>query len=96
MAVAASALLFSSCGSLGTVGSVFTNTVEPVAATSNTFGTKVGTAEVKSFVGVVAIGDGGIHEAAKNGGIKKISHIDVKTFSVMGVYTCKTYFVYGE
>ena len=33
---------------------------------------------------------------AKNGNITKISHIDRKTFNVLGVYTEYEYFVYGE
>ncbi len=85
-----------SCGSLGAVGSVYTDTTVPVAVTSNQLGTKVGEAKVTSYVGVVALGDGGVKAAAKKAGITKVSHVDVHTFSVLGVYTVQTYLVYGN
>ena len=72
------------------------DTTEPTAVTSNTLGTKVGQAEALSVLGVAAVGDAGIEKAAKQAGIKKISHVDKKTFSVLGLFTKVTYTVYGE
>ncbi|MBQ5387852.1 MAG: hypothetical protein IIU55_02075, partial [Paludibacteraceae bacterium] len=43
-----------------------------------------------------AVGDAGIQKAAKQAGITKISHVDKKVFSVLGLFTKVTYTVYGE
>ena len=85
-----------SCGSVGLVGAVYMDTTEPTAVTSNNLGTKVGQAEALSVLGVAAVGDAGIEKAAKQAGIKKVSHIDKKTFSILGLFTKITYTVYGE
>lgn len=85
-----------SCGTVGLVGAVYMDTTEPTAVTSNNLGTKVGQAEALSVLGVAAVGDAGIEKAAKQAGIKKVSHIDKKTFSVLGLFTKITYTVYGE
>lgn len=84
------------CAAIGTVGSVYTDTTIPVAVTSNQLGSKVGEAKVTGILGVVALGDGGVQAAAKKAGITKVSHVDVKTFSILGVYTVQTYLVYGN
>lgn len=92
----ACALALTSCGAVGLVGAVYMDTTEPTAVTSNTLGTKVGQAEALSVLGVAAVGDAGIEKAAKQAGIKKVSHVDKKTFSVLGLFTKVTYTVYGE
>lgn len=92
----ACALALTSCGTVGLVGAVYMDTTEPTAVTSNTLGTKVGQAEALSVLGVAAVGDAGIEKAAKQAGIKKVSHVDKKTFSVLGLFTKVTYTVYGE
>lgn len=69
----------------------------PVTATSNNVGKKCGSATATSFLGVLCFnGDCSIDAAAKNGGIKKISHVDMKVFNVLGVYQTTTTIVYGE
>lgn len=71
--------------------------VNPLAATSNTVGTKCGKASYPVFLSVLTFGgDASINTAAKNAGIKKISHVDVKTTSILGLYGTKTTYVYGE
>lgn len=71
--------------------------VMPMAATSNSVGTKCGTAtEVKVFGLFPFKGDHGINAAAKNGGITKISHVDVEQFNAFNVFTKTTTRVYGE
>mgnify|MGYP003305355399 CR=1 FL=1 len=39
---------------------------------------------------------GASKKAAKEAGITKVSHVDKKTFSVLGVFTKVTYTVYGN
>lgn len=72
--------------------------VAPLTATSNNVGSKCGTATETRILGFFPFaGDHGINAAAKNGGIKKISHVDVETYSLLGpVYTKTTTKVYGE
>lgn len=72
--------------------------VAPMAATSNNVGAKCGTATETRILGFFPFyGDHGINSAAKNGGIKKISHVDVEEFNVLGyIYTKTTTKVYGE
>ena len=78
------------------VGAVYTAYSEPELVTSNVVGSKVGTAQTTSILGIIATGDGSIEKAAKSAGITKISHVDKKTSSVLGIYTTCKYFVYGE
>ncbi len=94
--LAAVTLSFSSCGTVGMIGALYTGTTTPEAVTGNIVGNKVGTATAWSVLGMVAAGDGGINKAAKEAGITKISHVDVKTVSILGIFTTQKYFVYGE
>lgn len=90
------ALGMTSCGAVGLVGVVYTGYTEPAAVTSNELGTKVGQAQALSVLGVAAAGNAGIEKATKKAGITKVSHIDKKVMSVLGLFTKVTYTVYGE
>ncbi len=92
-AIAAVALSVASCGSMGMI---YTDYTAAGTATSNTVGSKVGQSQRTSVLGLVAIGNSGIDAAAKAGGIKKISHVDVREFSVLGLFSTVTTYVYGE
>ncbi len=87
--------LFTSC-STGDFASIYAGYTQPVAATSNPVGKKVGTSSRSNILGWITTGDGGIDKAAKEGGIKKISHVDQKTTSVLCLFTNKKTVVYGE
>lgn len=89
------AITMSSC-SVGMVGAIYTDYTAPTIATANTVGTKVGESSSFDVLGLVSIGDGGIAEAAKNGGITKISHVDTKTTSILHLFTSVKTYVYGE
>lgn len=70
---------------------------QPLAATSNTVGTKCGKATAPIFLSVLTFGgDASIDTAAKKAGIKKISHVDVHTTNILGIYGTTTTIVYGE
>jgi hypothetical protein len=58
-------------------------------------GSKVGQAEIVNIVGV-SLGDAGVQKAAKEAGITKVSHVDKKVWSILGVYSVTTYTVYGN
>ena len=93
------AVSLTSCGVIGTVagnGMIYTDMTQGEAVTGNTLGSKVGTAEAKNLLGAVVIGDASIQTAAKSAGIKKISHVDSKKTTILGIYTTHTTIVYGE
>lgn len=70
--------------------------VAPLTATSNPVGAKVGEATAKFVFGFpLKGGDYGIQLAAKNGGISKISTVDVKTKNLF-VMVVRTTIVTGE
>lgn len=68
--------------------------VIPFTATSNPVGAKVGTAKATIIIGLFFDQDASIQTAAKNGGIKKISTVDVKytnmLYILQGVETIVT------
>lgn len=90
------AALLSSCATIGPYGSIYTDVTLPGNATANNVGTKVGTSKATSILGIIGTGDAGINAAAKQGGISKISHVDVKVFSVLGFFSTYTTYVYGN
>lgn len=98
-AVAAVALLASSCAMVSTPvgsGAIYTNVASGEIATSNTTGKKVGVSTATNILGVYAAGDASIDAAAKSAGIKKISHVDSKKMSILGLYSTHTTVVYGD
>jgi hypothetical protein len=69
----------------------------PVAATSNPVGSKVGTAKGTGFLGILFFGaDASIKSAAKNGGISKISTVDVKMSNILNLIVSYETIVTGE
>ena len=68
----------------------------PLTATSNTIGKKVGTAKANTVLGFTFGGDYSIQTAAKNGGITKVSTVDVKYKNVLGLFISRTTIVTGE
>lgn len=92
-------LLATSCAMVPTgagIGALYTGVSEGKAVTSNGVGKKVGQSSATNVLGIVATGDASINTAAKNAGIKKISHVDVKKTSVLGIFANYTTIVYGE
>lgn len=90
--------LMSSCAftTSPVTGFIYTDVKAPLAVTSNTGSTKVGTAKMQSILGIVATGDASIEAAAKSAGITKIHHVDYEATSVIGVIATFTVVVYGE
>lgn len=93
------AMAMTSCASLGTEagsGSLYTDVQSGMGVTSNPVGQKVGTSSAINVLGLYAGGDAGINTAARSAGIKKISHVDHKKQSVLGLFGRYTTVVYGE
>lgn len=82
------------------MGLFYTNSSYPITATGQEiedFSTlKKGSASSTNILFLVEIGDAGTDKAAKDGGIKKISYIDVNEKSVFIFWRKITVTVYGE
>lgn len=70
--------------------------VQPLCATSNAVGQKVGQATGNFLFGLPLSANYSIQSAAQNGGISQISTVDVKTYTVFGLWTSKTTIVTGN
>ena len=69
----------------------------PVTATGNSVGSKVGTATATGYLGVLFFNaDASIKTAAKNGGITKISTVDIKSTSLLNIIVTYETIVTGE
>ena len=69
----------------------------PVNATSNPVGSKVGSATATGYLGVFFFNaDASIRTAAKNGGITKISTVDMKQTNILGIIWTYETIVTGE
>lgn len=69
----------------------------PVNATSNPVGKKVGTATATGYLGYIFLDqDASIRTAAKNGGITKISTVDIKQGNVLNIIVTYETIVTGE
>lgn len=94
-----SAFFLTSCSAVypgSGVGLIYTNVTEGQTATSNNIGSKRGEATATGILGLVSTGDASIQTAAKNAGITKISHVDTKKKSILGIVSKYTTVVYGE
>lgn len=69
----------------------------PVTATSNPVGSKVGRATASGYLGIIYLNaDASIRTAAKNGGITKISTVDIKQTNLFNLLTTYETIVTGE
>lgn len=62
---------------------------QPVAATSNPVGEKVGQSSGMIYFGLFGNADASIKEAAQNGGITEISTVDFETQMIFGGFMLK-------
>ncbi|MCP4504473.1 MAG: hypothetical protein GY822_31575 [Deltaproteobacteria bacterium] len=65
---------------------LYTNITGPMQAMEKKIGPKRGKACAKSYLNLVAIGDGGIAAAAKQGGIREVTSVDFSHMSILGLY----------
>jgi hypothetical protein len=94
----AAGLMLSGCAMVQSPvpGMLYQDVKSPVAVTSNSGSSKVGTATVSTILGLVATGDVSVETAAKSAGITKIHHVDQHSTCILGVYGTYTITVYGE
>jgi hypothetical protein len=85
------------CASIMPRGGIYTNIQLPVGATGvDGAALKVGTAECKSILGLVATGDCSIDAAKKNGEISEVQHMDWDANSILGLIGNYKLTVYGK
>lgn len=96
LAAAFAALLLAGCVKSPLAGALYTDVKDGLAVTGNAGSSKVGTAEARGYVGVVALGDASIQAAAREAGITRIHHVDYQAKSYVGVYSVYTIIVYGD
>ncbi len=96
LTLAFAAVVMMGCVKSPVQGIFYTDIQDGMAVTGNAGSSKVGTAEIKGYVGVVALGDASIQAACKDAGITRIHHVDYKSLSYVGVYNIYTVVVYGE
>mgnify|MGYP006300153009 CR=1 FL=1 len=79
-------------------GVIFTSYKAPLDwdQEGQTLGTKTGSSQSMSILGLVAIGDASIAEAAKDGGLTAIHGADYEYFHVLGVYQRYRTILHGE
>ena len=96
--LATAAVLSTGCaaGRAPVTGFIYTDVKDSASVTGNSLASKRGTAQATSILGWVGQGDASAQAAAQAGGIKKISHVDYHTTSILGVYAPYTTDVYGE
>lgn len=79
------------------MGGIYTEVKAPLSSAGTAVGsTKVGTAMAKTILGWIATGDASIETAMKNGGIKRIHHVDYSSRSILFFYGEFTTTVYGD
>jgi len=92
-----SAALLTGCATSYPIGGLYTELKLPVAVTGNSGNSpKVGTAECKSILGLIATGDASVETAMRNGGITKIHHVDWEVENILGIIGEYKVTVYGE
>jgi len=77
-------------------GMFYADTAANEDVTANPVGSKTGEACAKSIMGWVTTGNASVQEAAKNGGIKKITAVDNKFSNILGVIATYCVVVVGE
>ena len=89
-------VIFTACVVLIMAMFVGCTSISPITATSNELGSKVGTSTASFILGFPVSTDYSIQAAAKEGGITKISTVDLKTFNYLGIWSGCTTIVTGE
>lgn len=84
------------CATTMPQGTLLTDVQLPHAVSGNGAGLKVGKSKCKSYLGLVAQGDASIAAAKKNGGISKVTSVDWKAKSLLGIISEYECIVYGE
>ncbi len=80
----------------GPFGWVYTDHTVPIAIGTAETGSKIGKACIRSYLGMISVGNGSIEEAMTNGGINEIFIINKENLSILGTYTSQCTVVRGD
>ena len=97
--LAAGALLLAGCISapFQPPMGIISSTQAPLSTEGNwEVGSKTGTASSTCVLGLYATGDCSISTAARNGDLKKVTHVDYAYENVIGIWQKATVIVHGE
>ena len=73
------------------------STKAPLSTEGNwEIGSRCGESSSTSILGLYASGDCSIATAARNGGLKKVNHVDYEYTNIIGIWQKATVIVYGE
>jgi hypothetical protein len=79
-----------------TAGAFFTDVKGPVHSGEGTSTAKTGQACAQNLLGLLAQGDASIDAAKKDGGIDRVTNVDHKTTTILGLYAQFCTVVHGE
>lgn len=98
IAAAALVVLATGCaqGRSPVTGFLFSDVKGSESVSSNSVGSKMGSACATSILGWVATGDASTAAAAKAGGISQISNVDYHTKSILGLWAESCTTAYGK
>ncbi len=87
--------MLSGCAVPNAFGPLYSDATLSGTATGNAKGSKTGQSKAVNIIGICQ-GDAGIQAAAEQGGIKRITTVDIKGKSILGVWAETTTVVTGE
>ena len=77
------------------LGMIYTDVHAPLAPRGDV-GTRRGSSQVTSILGLISIGDASVKAAAANGNIREVKLVDYEYKNVLGVFQRYTTVVYGD
>lgn len=78
------------------IGILYTGVTGPLSATAAGVGTKEGRSCATGILGLIAVGDASVAEAARAGGITRIATVSYEVTSILGIYTSICAVVTGD
>ena len=90
--------LLSACAAVQSpvLGALYTNVDWGTQVPDGAHGSKTGTAEATSILGLFATGDASVEAAADDGGITNVKSVDHHSYSILGIYAKFTTTVTGD
>ena len=91
-------VLLSSCAVVQApvLGLLYTDVGWGTQVPDGAHGSKTGTAEATSILGIFATGDASVEAAASDGGITNVKSVDHHSYSILGIYAKFTTTVTGD
>jgi hypothetical protein len=89
--------LISGCATPLPMGALYTNVTLPITSSTGEIKySKIGKSECKSFLGLIAIGNAGLNDAARSYSLTEIKYVDYHVENILGILGTYTTTIYGE